>query len=216
MTGPKMKMLVTGGLLAGAAAVGAMALQTPLVAQSAKATTVYRANLMQLNNSGASGTAMLRLDADQRTLTVMIRATGLERGGVHLSHIHGLSSNNGQPVDSTCPTRAQDSDRDGFVELAEGLTTYGPILIDFMNVDPDGDGRVNFKTTINLTGAEGAVPLTDRHVVIHGKTVGAVGAGTPGEVDGTAGYKVVLPVLCGEIEQVGNRQTDFGSRRPRS
>ena len=144
----------------------------------------------------------------------MIRASGLEPGGPHVSHIHGLSSN-GQSVNSTCPTRAQDSDRDGFVELEEGQATYGPILVDFGNIDPDQDGRVNFTKTFTLTGSEGAVPLTDRHIVIHGKTVGAVGAGTPGEVDGTAGYKVVLPVLCGEIQQVGNRPAESRPRRSR-
>jgi hypothetical protein len=143
----------------------------------------------------------------------MIKASGLEPGGPHISHIHGLSSN-GQPVDSTCPTEAQDTDHDGFVELAEGLATYGPILVDFMNIDPDQDGRVNFTKTIKLTGSEGILPLNDRHIVIHGKSVGAVGAGTPGEVDGTAGYKVVLPVLCGEIQKVGNSdKTDFGVRQ---
>jgi hypothetical protein len=48
-----------------------------------------------------------------------------------------------------------------------------------------------------------------RHIVIHGRSVGAVGAGTPGEVDGTAGYKTVLPVLCGEITPVGNNAMQF-------
>lgn len=206
--------LLTGGALAGVAAVAVLAAQTPAAAQNSRATTIYRANLMQLNNSGAQGTATLRLDAAQKTLTVMVRASGLEPGGPHVSHIHGLSSN-GQPVNSTCPTRAQDSDRDGFVELEEGQATYGPILVDFGNIDPDQDGRVNFTKTFTLTGSEGAVPLTDRHIVIHGKTVGAVGAGTPGEVDGTEGYKVVLPVLCGEIQQVGNRPPKARPRRSR-
>jgi hypothetical protein len=68
---------------------------------------------------------------------------------------------------------------------------------------------VNFKTTVNLTGSEMALPLQMRHIVIHGRSVGAVGAGTPGEVDGTAGYKTVLPVLCGEITPVGNNAMQF-------
>ena len=100
-------------------------------------------------------------------------------------------------MDSRCPTQAQDRDSDGFVELAEGATTYGPILIDFMNIDPNEDGIVNFTTTMELTGA--ATPLNKRHIVVHGMSVGPVGAGTPGEVNGEAGYKTVLPVLCGEI-----------------
>jgi hypothetical protein len=47
-----------------------------------------------------------------------------------------------------------------------------------------------------------------REVVIHGLTVPAVGAGTPGEVDGSAGYKVVLPVAGGEIHAVGSSSDD--------
>jgi hypothetical protein len=51
-----------------------------------------------------------------------------------------------------------------------------------------------------------ALPLELRHIVIHGKTVPAgPGSGTPGEVDGTNGYLTVLPVLCGEIDPVGNK-----------
>lgn len=161
--------------------------------------SVYDVRFEPLNNSRARGEGTLRLSSDRRTLTVQIRAWGLEPNGVHVSHIHGLSQN-GQPVDSNCPSRAQDSDRDGFVELAEGQVTYGPILVDFGNIDPDKDGRINFTTTISLSGNENIMPLDEREIVIHGMTVGPVGAGTPGEVDGTAGYKTVLPVLCGAIQ----------------
>ena len=163
--------------------------------------STYQANLLQLNNSHASGMAEVTLTGDRRTLMVHIVARGLERGGVHLSHIHGLSTNNGRPVNSTCPTIAQDSDHDGYVELAEGQQTYGPILVDFMNVDPDANGIVDFRKVIHLTGNEGILPLDARHIVIHGMSVGAVGRGTPGEVEGTPGYKTVLPVLCGELKR---------------
>jgi len=162
--------------------------------------TTYKVALAPLNGSRAQGDATIVLSGDQRSAIVTIRAAGLERGGPHISHIHGLSTN-GQAVDSTCPTIAQDSDRDGFVELAEGQVKYGPILVDFMNIDPDQDGRINFTQRIMLNGSEGATPLPFRHIVVHGMSVGAVGAGTPGEVDGTAGFKTVLPVLCGEIQQ---------------
>ena len=182
--------------------LGVVGAATALQAQSDQATTIGRADLRPLNNSGARGQVELRLSRDDKTLTVKIQASGLERGGVHLSHIHGLSAN-GQSVDSTCPTSAQDSDKDGFVELGEGLVKYGPILVDFMNVDPDADGRVNFTQTFDLSGTQSALPLEMRHIVIHGLTVGNAGAGTSGEVDGTPGYKTVLPVLCGEIKVAG-------------
>lgn len=193
------------GLVA-ATALTALALPFTVSAQSDNATQVSRVNLRALNNSGATGQATLRLSRDRRTLAVTIQARGLEAGGAHISHIHGRSQG-GQAVDSTCPTRAQDADRDGFVELDEGGVTYGPIIVDFGNIDPDRDGQVNFRTTVTLSGAQAAaLPLELRHIVVHGRSVPAsAGAGTPGEVDGTAGYKDVLPVLCGEIDRVGNR-----------
>ena len=52
--------------------------------------------------------------------------------------------------------------------------------------------------------ASAVTPLNKRHIVIHGMSVGTVGAGTPGEVNGQPGYKVVLPVLCGEISNGPN------------
>ena len=42
-----------------------------------------------------------------------------------------------------------------------------------------------------------------REIIIHGLTVPATGI-APGEVDGTAGYKVVLPVAGGEIGTPGD------------
>ncbi|MCY7338464.1 MAG: hypothetical protein LH465_00665 [Sphingomonas bacterium] len=185
--------------LAGAVAVAAISGYGLAATPNAAASTTYRAELRSLTGGAARGQAELRLAGNGKTLLVHITASGLEAGGDHISHIHGLSSG-GQAVDSTCPTQAQDSDGDGFVELAEGQVTYGPILLDFMNIDPDKDGKIDFRKTVRLSGNEGATPLADRHIVIHGMSVGPVGAGTPGEVDGTAGYKTVLPVLCGEIQ----------------
>ena len=202
-----MKKSIRSAIIATTALAG-LAVPAGLLAQADSATTVSRVDLRPLNNSGAQGQATLRLSSDQRTLTISIKASGLEPGGQHISHIHGRSEG-GRAIDSTCPTQAEDSDGDGFVELDEGGVKYGPILVDFMNVDPDMDGIVDFQRTITLTGSEQALPLELRHIVIHGKTVPAgPGAGTPGEVDGENGYLTVLPVLCGEIRQVGNGRRD--------
>jgi hypothetical protein len=190
--------------LAAIAIAGAALAARPIASHAQDHSTIIgRADLKPLNGSTARGQAELRLSADGHTLTVLIQASGLEPGGIHLSHIHGLSQN-GQSVDSTCPTTAQDTDGDRYVELAEGAVKYGPILVDFMNVDPDTDGRVQFRKEFDISGTQSALPLQMRHVVIHGMTVSGAGAGTPGEVDGTSGYKTVLPVLCGEIRVNGN------------
>ena len=174
-------------------------LNAPVAAQSEPGGATYRATLGPISGGSAHGEATLTQMG--QSIRVHITATGLEPGGAHISHIHGLSDG-ARAVDSRCPTSAQDSDGDGFVELAEGAVTYGPILVDFMNIDPDQDGTIDFTTTVPLIAA--ATPLNKRHIVIHGMSVGAVGAGTPGEVNGQAGYKTVLPVLCGEITNGAN------------
>jgi len=205
------RRFIAGTAIVGAAAAAFVLTNSSATAQSENAGSTYRATLTELNNSNASGEATVTLKG--RTLQVHITASGLEAGGAHLSHIHGLSKGKAA-TNSTCPTSAQDSDGDGFVELAEGATKYGPILVDFMNIDPDQDGNVDFTTTVELSGNEDALPLQMRHIVVHGLTVGAVGAGTPGEVDGTAGYKTVLPVLCGELGNANRSKSamDFRTR----
>lgn len=202
---PKMKIAAA----LGGAAVLAM-LTSPAVAAH-----VYSTQFTPLNGSGVSGGATFTFNDTKTQLTININATGLEPGGVHLGHIHGVFSNgmSGTPVNSVTPPPSADTDGDGFVELAEGVPFYGPIIVDFGNVDPDGDGIVNFTQTFDLTLAgtfangfdredllgSDLMSFDLREVVLHGMTVPAVGAGTPGEVDGTAGYKAVLPVASGEI-----------------
>lgn len=191
-------MLLVTAAITGAAGMLIFA-NAPVAAQSERGGATYRATLSPLNGSSASGAAILTQTG--QSLRVQINATGLEAGGAHISHIHGLSKG-GRAVESSCPNQTFDSDGDGFVELDEGAPAYGPILVDFMNIDPNQDGTVNFTTTIPLTDV--VTPLNKRHIVIHGMSVGAVGAGTPGEVNGQAGYKTVLPVLCGEIVNGAN------------
>lgn len=175
----------------------------------------YQANITPLNNSGVSGSALLVLDGN--TLTVNINATGLEPNQVHPQHIHGLLGPSNNPLDSHTPTLAQDTDHDGYVELAEGLVTYGPILLQLTS-PPGGattdfpttpTGTLNFRQTYNLAnpadfgtafGPGQLLPLDLREIVLHGMTVPAsAGVGTGGEVNGTAGFKPTLPVASGEI-----------------
>jgi hypothetical protein len=197
-------------------ALSVCAMISAMPSLSAAVTTQYSAQLNQLSNSGVSGQALLTL-IDDSSLTVSITATGLEPNMPHAQHIHGLVGTGGVPLNSTSPTLAQDIDHDGFVELAEGQATYGPILVPLTS-PPGGNpanfptaptGTINFLQTYNLNdptiyaagfNKANLLPLDLREIVLHGRTVAAgVGAGTPGEVDGTAGYKGVLPVASGEI-----------------
>lgn len=201
-----------------AAGLPALAL---LSATPACASILYTANLSSLNNSGVTGTANFILSDDRTTLTLNLQASGLEPNQMHMGHIHGLFSNGttGTPVQSMVPTLAQDTDRDGFVELAEGQVTYGPIVVPFQSLMANASGVLSFSQTFNLldpsTYANGysrtdllgpdLSSLNLREVVLHGMTVPAgVGAGTPGEVNGTGGYLAALPVAAGTINRVNS------------
>lgn len=201
------------GRACAAAATGAIVMAAGAGTASA---AVYTVDFQALNGSGASGSAVLTLNDMATQLSVAIDMMGLEAMSPHLGHIHGRF-NGGQPANSFVPTLAQDTDNDGFVELAEGLTTYGPIIVSLGDLDPDGDGIVNYFQTFDLTDSSiysGGFGRTDllgadfasldlRELVVHGMTVQpGVGQGTLGEVNGTNGYLAVLPVAAGAISAV--------------
>ena len=185
---------------------------------------LYVAELGQLSDSGVSGLALVSTDGD--TLTTQIVATGLEPGQPHPQHIHGRSADTdegpstGGPIDSVSPNLLSDDDGDGFIELEEGLDTYGEILVSLTS-PPGGevadfptapDGFVLFEETYDLSDesvfAEGfdandLTPLDFREIVLHGRTVAeGEGEGTPGEVNGDGGYLAVLPVAAGELRSL--------------
>lgn len=189
------------------AAVAACAMTAgPALAQSdnSKGTQTFNGTLSPLNGSGASGTFTIERRG-QGQIRVSIQATGLEvTDQPHLGHIHGREGN----TEAMCPTAAQDDDNDGFIEVAEGRDTYGPIIVPLGDVDPDNDGVVNYSMTFNLnkssTFADGMskddlLPLDLREIVLHGMTLEEGEGANGGEADGTAGYKTVLPVTCGEV-----------------
>ncbi len=184
---------------------------------------IYVTDFTALNNSGVDGYAVLFLNEETQTLTVHIRAEGLEAGKVHAQHIHGFADDK----DAKSPTIAQDDDLDGFVELAEGLDTYGPIQLNLTTEsgDPkqltgmmgiafptaDADGDIRYTETFRFDRSDpdqkmvfdGITPLEAKEIVLHGLTVQeGSGRGTMGEVNGTAGYKGVLPVASGELREV--------------
>ena len=190
---------------------------------------LYSTEFTALNNSGVAGRAVLLLDQNERTLTVNIKASGLEPGQVHPQHIHGFMDD----TDAKSPTIAQDDDGDGFVELAEGLATYGPIQLN-LTLNPDNavhdhgteghdhrdeavfptvgeDGMLHYRQVFRFDADDpnaraifdGITPLEAKEIVLHGLTTTTrQGQGTEGEVDGTAGYKLVLPVASGELAGV--------------
>lgn len=185
-----------------------------------RADKFYTTAFTTLNGSGVTGEAIIGYDADTGRITVAISAAGLEPNQVHIQHIHGFPDG----TNATTPTLAQDLDGDGFIELAEGVPTYGPVLLNLATDHENGsgsdnghshgsiegfptapDGKIWFLETYQLPrDSLPADPLLDlREIIIHGMSVPATeGAGTGGEVNGTVGYKLVLPVASGELAEV--------------
>jgi len=162
-----------------------VALSTGLAASALAATTEYRAQLTDLNGFGASGKVKLTLDDAANTLAVRVQASGLDPDVTHVQHIHGVKNADGTNGDSVTPTAAQDTDGDGFIELLEGASVYGPIILSLRDDTIPGlggfptapGGTIDFSYTYDLlntsaySGAFGIADLlnlTDREVVIHG------------------------------------------------
>ena len=190
---------------------------------------VFATTFTALNNSGVAGRALLALDLGQGTLTVDIRARGLEPDQMHIQHIHGFTDG----TDAQSPTTLQDTDHDGYVELGEGAVQYGPILLN-LSLDPadsahdhgtaghdhtanamfptaDAHGRIHYQEVFHFDPTDAnaqavldsLLPLGAKEVVLHGLSAPeGAGMGTDGEIDGSAGYKLVLPVASGELHEL--------------
>jgi Ca2+-binding RTX toxin-like protein len=182
----------------------------------ANGTQTWTGTLTAVNGSGVAGTVTASLDGAR--LEVRVQATGLEPNQTHAAHIHGATEQ-GVPVDSRLATSTQDSDADGFIELAEACTVQGPPLIDLTLANgkfpvADDSGAVNFTSTIDLSELpqqklDQLFPLDLRTVELHGLTVDSPeGTLSPGEVDGSGGYKATLPVAGAELTGGGGAATD--------
>ncbi|BAW80676.1 hypothetical conserved protein [Candidatus Nitrosoglobus terrae] len=208
-----MRSLWAAALAVAAGLLPAIAFAVPML---------FKADFTPLNSSGVQGSALLTLDGNE--LTVKINATGLEPNEIHPQHIHGFFDVNGKIIKSTTPTLAQDdTNHDGYIEMAEGAIAYGPIMIPLTS--PPGGALANFPTasstgTINFmqtydlndpktfadsfTKAD-LMPLNFREIALHGMTVPSSIA----KVDGITGsgpmvYDPLLPIAAGEIVAVNS------------
>jgi Ca2+-binding RTX toxin-like protein len=149
----------------------------------------------------------------------------VEANQIHPQHIHGFPNG----TNATIPTLTQDDDRDGFIELAEGAETYGPVLLSLTSPPgpaptgfpkPGGttfvfaqtydlnDPRINNAAESQFGQTLDDVSLAQRHIVLHGLSTLAghgsarIGQAADGEVNGEAGYKIVLPIAAGQIQEL--------------
>lgn len=195
---------------------GPLAPENPAINALAEATGTVVAQLVPSNNSGVSGEAILHLDRAAGRVSLDVIASGLTPGQIHPQHIHGFDND----APSLLPNITLDADRDGFVEDPEGAPVVAPALLsgtasgavtdveistDFPTADANGNLRFHQDYQFNLADPNQAAifenleqRLAGREFQIHGLAVAAgEGAGTGNEVDGSAGYKIALPVANG-------------------
>lgn len=86
-------------------------------------TVSLRAQLTELNNSGASGTATATV-RNQTIQNIEVHAEGLTPDAPHAQHIHY-----GEQAMNECPGLDLDTNMDGRVNTVEGLPAYGPVVV---------------------------------------------------------------------------------------
>lgn len=161
----------------------------------------------------ASGKALFRVVNGM--LTAIVDASGTEPAegpvpdGIHPQHIHAADR---------CPNASADVNRDGIVDVIEGLPFYGPILVpldgDISNTTSEiptfpfgagSKGTFHYEASTSLSTLEAAlnepINLASRHVVIHGVDLATP---LPASVQSLPGLpaQVTLPIACGEIREL--------------
>lgn len=190
--------------------------------------------LEPLNESGAGGTAVLTLTEDG-SLEISIEADGLAPGQPHAQHIHGDTD---LTQDFTCPGPEADADGDGFVNVAEGVPSYGNIHISLttegdttpdsgLAVDrmpaADDDGRISYSRTLTADQLpQGtAAAIRNLHVVLHGIDINDNGeydfdANGESELDPEIPFEATVPAACGivsgaDVEDLPQGGVDTGA-----
>ena len=183
---------------------------SPAMAEDAS----YSIELESLNDSGATGIALLVLDGND--LTVTIESDGLVPGQPHAQHIHGMPT---LDVDYMCPTSADDANGDGIVTTSEGVPSYGEVTIALttegdMSADSgvavdrmplaDEAGSLRYERTFAIDD-EFVDNIRNLHIVQHGIDVNdndqydMDGAG-PSDLNPELPGEATHPATCGMVE----------------
>lgn len=168
----------------------------------------------EMNRRGVTGKAEIIVSGgDAPVISFDLDARGLAPGITHIQHVHAADA---------CPTSADDTNRDGVVDLVEGVPVYGGILInldDDLSVQggtfpmADRRGKVDYYEAVGAgaliadirsagaLGPDENLNLDGRHIVVHGVAADTELPPTVQSI-GSIPAQVTLPVACGEIRLV--------------
>lgn len=155
------------------------------------------------------GIAVVRVEGDRIDVTTL--ASGLSPGEPHLQHIHGFVSGDL----AACPAQIADANKDGVIDVGEGVPFYGPILVP-LDSDLNDLGAQTFPTSSaagvlryeqrgSVSAIEAALgaplELERRVVALHGISPATVLPATVGTLMGLS-QQMTVPVACGELVRV--------------
>jgi uncharacterized protein (DUF2141 family) len=188
---------------------------------------MFKANLTQMNKSGANGTLTVKLDGNMATVTETVN--GVLKGSPHAQHLHW-----GKDASHTCPTMKQDANGDGVVSTLEGAKQYGSVNVSLTKTGDTSakaalalkdfptapSGTINYSRTIKLSSDQVKHLTSGQYVaVVHGIDVNGNGkydtdAGTS-PLAASAGMKNfplegTAPAACGVVLAAAN-STDNGN-----
>lgn len=216
------KTLIRSLAVTGAMSLSALAFGPAAFAQSS--TQMYQANLTSLNNSGATGTATVKVTGDQATVT--IHTDGASAGLPHAQHIHI----GGQGI---CPTMSADSNHDGVLSTVEGQPAYGAVKVSLTTSGDtsansavavsrfpkaDANGSITYSRTFTLPSGVTASDVANGVIVQHG--VASIGGdktkydgSAKSQLDKTLPLEATAPTDCGKLVAmpVGGAATGGGS-----
>lgn len=174
---------------------------------------VFQANLTQLNTSGTSGTATVRVEGDKATVTV--NTTGASANLAHATHIRTGGT-------GSCPANPTGTNKDGepntistkeaeksFGTIAVSLTTSGDVApgsalaVDRMP-KADANGRVSYTRTFTLPKGVTASSMSNAVVVQHGiaKLTGdktKYDGSKKSDLNPDLPAEATLPAACGKL-----------------
>lgn len=158
-------------LFAPALALGMAALGAAAPASAATNEWSWQADLGQVNDSGATGSAMVTVKGTQ--LTVDIRASGLAKTFSdapypHVGHIH-IDGGKG------CPPADADKNDDGVVSVPEGAPYYGTIGT---TLSSSGDTSANSALDVKRAVGQGSSIDYHRTFTVNQDTLASLKKGT--------------------------------------
>ena len=200
------KMIVLGTSVIAMVAVASLGAGTASAHTSHKGgskTVTLSAQLHELNNSGASGTATAVV-RNKKIRHIEVHARGLTPNAPHAQHIHY-----GQQALNECPTLALDTNGDGRLNTVEGLPAYGPVVVS-LNTTGDTTPASFLDVTRFPVSKDGAYHYS-RHNIKFTQVAGtgySGGAGTAKQIAESVREGEGVLVIHG-VDYNGNGKYDF-------